>query len=133
MIIAGVLAPRFGPQFAAVEPKPIMRAILEGGLVDNDPLGEDYLDELLSVGRRPGYSTVARSVYGNLPSLVAARSRYTDVRAPVHLLYDEKDWSRRSDRQANKHLLAGAEFTEVADAGHFLALERPEILAGRLL
>ncbi|MFC5731460.1 MULTISPECIES: alpha/beta fold hydrolase [Nocardioides] len=129
LIIAGVLAPGIGPTLAGVEPKPIMRAVLRGGLADKSALRPDYLDELLKVGRRPGYAAVARAVYGNLPSLITARSRYTEVAAPIHLVYGERDWSRRSDRQANKQLLAAAEFTEVAGAGHFVALERPDVPA----
>lgn len=132
MILAGVLAPGIGPRFAAVEPKPVMRAILKGGLVDTTALKEDYLDELLKVGRRPGYPTVARGVYGNLPSLIAARPHYTRVSAPIHLIYGEKDWSRRSDRESNRKLLPEADFTEVSNAGHFIALERPDLPADLL-
>ena len=128
-IVSGVLAPGVGPTLAALEPRPIMRAVLRSGMVDRTALREDYLDELLKVGRRPGYSTVARSVYANLPSLVAARSRYAEVRAPVHLIYGEKDWSRPSDRQSNKQLLPAAEFMHVSNAGHFIALERPDVPA----
>jgi pimeloyl-ACP methyl ester carboxylesterase len=131
-IVSGVLAPGVGPRIAAVEPKPIMRAVLRGGLGDKSALRADYLDELLKVGRRPGYPTVARAVYGNLPSLIAARSHYTEASAPVHLVYGEKDWSRKSDRQANQQLLPNAEFTEVPGAGHFIALERPDALATML-
>jgi pimeloyl-ACP methyl ester carboxylesterase len=131
-IVSGVLAPGIGPRLARLEPKPIMRAVLRGGLVDKSALREDYLDELLKVGRRPDYPTVARSVYANLPSLVAARSRYAEGSAPVHLIYGEKDWSRPSDRQANKQLLPTAEFTQVPDAGHFIALERPDVPANLL-
>jgi pimeloyl-ACP methyl ester carboxylesterase len=68
-------------------------------------------------------------VYQALPSLVAARSRYSEVKAPVHFVYGEKDWSRVSDREANKKLLPTADFTQVAEAGHFIALERPDVLA----
>jgi pimeloyl-ACP methyl ester carboxylesterase len=131
-IVTGVLAPGIGPILARQEPKPIMRAILKGGLVDTGALREDYLDELLEVGRRPGYATVARAVYGNLPSLIAARSRYPEVTAPVHLIYGEKDWSRPSDRQANHQLLPTATFNEVPDAGHFITLERPDVPADLL-
>lgn len=131
-IITGVLAPGVGRTIAKVEPKPVMRAVLHGGLVNNAALTEDYLDELLKVGRRPGYSNVARAVYGNLRSLTASRARYADVRAPIHLVYGEDDWSRRSDREANRQLLPDAGFTEVAKAGHFIALERPEVLADLL-
>jgi pimeloyl-ACP methyl ester carboxylesterase len=131
-IITGVLAPGIGPLLAGLEPKPIMRAVLHGGLVDKTALRDDYLDELLRVGRRPGYSTVARSVYASLPSLIAARSRYRAVSAPVHLIYGEKDWSRPSDRQANQLLLPKAEFMQVPNAGHFISLERPDVPAGLL-
>src|SRR6266567_8318806 len=129
LIVTGVLAPGAGPWIAHLEPRPVMRAVLHGGLVDTDALREDYLDELLKVGRRPGYPAVARAVYANLPSLIAARSRYQEVTAPIHLVYGQKDWSRASDRQADRRLLPSAEFTEVPDAGHFIALERPDVPA----
>jgi pimeloyl-ACP methyl ester carboxylesterase len=133
IVFSGVLAPVIGPRFAAVEPRPVMRAILRGGLGDKAALQDDYLDELLAVGDRPGYPAVARAVYGNLDSLVAARHRYTEVVAPIHVVYGEHDWSRRSDRAANSRLLPGAELTEVAGAGHFVCLERPDAVADILL
>jgi pimeloyl-ACP methyl ester carboxylesterase len=132
LIVTGVLAPGVGRLFARLEPKPIMRAVLSGGVVDTTALRADYVDELLEVGRRPGYPSVARAVYASLPSLVAARSRYPEVTAPVHLIYGEEDWSRPLDRQANRHLLPAAEFTEVPRAGHFIALERPDVPADLL-
>ncbi|MFF6786417.1 alpha/beta fold hydrolase [Streptomyces sp. NPDC012510] len=132
VVVSGVLAPGVGPVIAGVEPKPALRTILQGGLGDKSALREDYVDELLQVGTRPGYPTVARAVYQALPSLIAARSRYPEVKAPVHLVYGEKDWSRPSDRETTKQLLPGAEFTQVAKAGHFIALERPDVLADLL-
>jgi pimeloyl-ACP methyl ester carboxylesterase len=131
-IITGVLAPGIGPILAGVEPKPIMRAVLRGGLVDKTALREDYVDELLRVGRRPGYSIVARSVYASLPSYIAARSRYSEVKPPIHIVYGDEDWSRASDRDANRHLLPAAKFTVVPKAGHFIALERPDVPADLL-
>jgi pimeloyl-ACP methyl ester carboxylesterase len=74
LIVTGVLAPGAGPVLAGLEPRPILRAVLSGGVVDTTALRADYLDELLKVGRRPGYPAVARAVYANLPSLVAACS-----------------------------------------------------------
>jgi pimeloyl-ACP methyl ester carboxylesterase len=132
LIVAGVLAPGIGRQFAQLEPRPILRAVLRGGLVDTTALREDYVEELLDVGRRAGYPIVARAVYANLPSLVAARARYPEVAAPVHLVYGAKDWSRPSDRQANRELLPAAAFTQVPKAGHFIALERPDVPADLL-
>lgn len=128
-VVTGALAPGVGQTIAGIQPKPIVRAVLRGGLGDTAALRDDYLDELLKVGRRPGYPVVARAVYGNLPSLIAARARYPEVSAPVHLIYGEKDWSRPSDRQANKQLLPAAEFVQVPGAGHFIVLERPDVPA----
>ncbi|MFG3340708.1 alpha/beta fold hydrolase [Glycomyces sp. NPDC048151] len=128
-VVTGALAPGIGPVVAGIEPKPALRKILQGGLVDKGALKDDYLDELLQVGTRPGYAAVARGVYQALPSLIAARARYRDVAAPVHLVYGERDWSRTSDREANRSLLPDAEFTQVPGAGHFIAVERPDVLA----
>jgi pimeloyl-ACP methyl ester carboxylesterase len=131
-IITGVNVPGAGRLLARLEPRPAMRAILCGGLVDHSALSDDYLDELLRVGRRPGYPAVARAVYRNLPSLIAARDHYPAVTAPVHFVYGEKDWSRRSNREANQRQVPNAQFLEIADAGHFLALEQPQVLSGLL-
>ncbi|MGW1559908.1 alpha/beta fold hydrolase [Streptomyces sp. NPDC002144] len=132
VVVSGVLAPGVGPVIAGVEPRPALRAVLQGGLGDKSALRADYVDELLQVGRRPGYPVVARGVYQALPSLIVARSRYPGVKAPVHLVYGEKDWSRPSDREANRQLLPTADFTQVPKAGHFIALERPDVLADLL-
>jgi pimeloyl-ACP methyl ester carboxylesterase len=132
LVVGAVLAPGIGPIVAGVEPRAALRRILQGGLGDKKTLQDDYLDELLHVGARSGYPTVARAVYQSLPSLIAARSRYPEVKAPVHLVYGENDWSRPSDREANKRLLAAADFTQVPGAHHFIALERPEVVADLL-
>jgi pimeloyl-ACP methyl ester carboxylesterase len=132
VVIGGILTPGVGAVIAQQEPKPVLRRILQGGVGDKTALRDDYLDELLQVGRRPGYPTVARAVYQNMPSLIAARSRYPEVKAPIHLVYGEKDWSRPSDREANKKLLPAADFTQVPGADHFIALERPEVVADLL-
>ncbi|AVV45903.1 alpha/beta hydrolase [Streptomyces sp. ID05-04B] len=131
-VVGGVLAPGVGPVIAGVEPRPVLRKILQGGLGDQTALREDYVNELLQVGGRPGYPAVARAVYQALPGLIAARSRYPQVKAPVHLVYGEKDWSRTSDREADRKLLPAADFTQVPKAGHFISLERPDVLADLL-
>jgi pimeloyl-ACP methyl ester carboxylesterase len=132
-VVNGIVAPGLGSVFARVEPKPILRRILQGGLVDKTALRSDYVDELIHVGKRPGYPAAIRAVYKNMSSLIAARSRYAEVKAPIHLVYGEKDWSRRSDRAANKELLPVAGFIEIKGVGHFIALERPEIVGDLLV
>ncbi|MEU1185926.1 alpha/beta hydrolase [Streptomyces sp. NPDC005820] len=132
VVIGGIIAPGVGKLIAEQEPKPVLRRILQGGVGDKTAFREDYLDELLRSGRRPGFPTVARALYRNMPSLIAARSRYPEVKAPVHLIYGENDWSRPSDREANKRLLPAADFTQVPGADHFIALERPKVVADLL-
>lgn len=129
MIIGGVVAPVIGGMFAASENKMVTKAVMGGGLVDKSALSSDYVNELDQVRKRPGYQTAGRSIWRNLPTLIAARSRYGDIKAPVHLIYGDKDWSRVSDRDANKELLSTAEVTLVPDACHFIALERPAVPA----
>jgi pimeloyl-ACP methyl ester carboxylesterase len=90
--------PGLGPVFATLEPRPIMRAVLHGGYVDKTKLPEDFLAELLRSGRRKGYSKVARAVYRSLKGFTRARERYTQVSAPVTLVYSERDWSRPAER-----------------------------------
>ncbi|MFC7502754.1 alpha/beta fold hydrolase [Nocardioides sp. GCM10030258] len=130
---SGIALPGLGSAFARVEPKPVLRRILQGGLVDKAALRSDYVDELSHVGKRPGYPIAIRGIYRNLSSMIAARSRYPEVKAPVHLIYGEKDWSRRSDRAANKELMPAAEFTELPGVGHFIALESPEVVGDLLV
>ncbi|MDQ1181861.1 pimeloyl-ACP methyl ester carboxylesterase [Rhodococcus sp. SORGH_AS 301] len=129
VVVSGVLAPVIGPTMAKVEPAPAMRAVLHGGLVDESALTAEYLDELLAVGKRPGYSTVARAVYGALPSLIAARALYSRVSVPVDLVYGRRDWSRAADRESNRQLLSAARHHEIVDGGHFLVLEKPAAIA----
>ena len=71
--------------FARLESKPLLRGILRGGLHDPRQLPDHYLDELRRVGRRPGYPRVARAIYRNLESLIAARERYARISVPVAL------------------------------------------------
>src|SRR5215207_5832936 len=43
LIVTGVLAPGVGPKFARLEPKPMMRAMMSGGVVDTAALPADYV------------------------------------------------------------------------------------------
>lgn len=128
-LMAGIRTPGIGPIVAGIEPRPAVRAILRGGLVDKSVLTDEYLDELLAVGRRPQYAQVAYAVFTNLPSLIAARSLYPRVKVPVRVVYGDKDWSRPSDRHANEALLPHADFVHLPNIGHFASLEGPVAIA----
>jgi pimeloyl-ACP methyl ester carboxylesterase len=129
LVVGSIEAPVVGLVVARLENKYILRGVLRGGLRDPRDLPDHYLAELRRVGRRPGYSVVARAIYRNLESLIAARERYARINVPVTLVYGDHDWSRPSDRQANIESIPGARFIELRDTGHFIALEAPDEVA----
>jgi pimeloyl-ACP methyl ester carboxylesterase len=133
LYIGGAQLPAIGSLVARMENKPALEMVLRGGLVDRHKLPGHYLAELRRVGRRRGYPDVARAVYRNVDSMVAARATYPRVTAPVTLVYGEHDWSRPQEREANIALLRDARSITLPDTGHFAALERPDRVAQILI
>jgi pimeloyl-ACP methyl ester carboxylesterase len=125
--------PAIGPVVTRMENAPVLGIVLRGGLLDGRKLPDHYLAELRRAGRRPGYARVARAVFRNVDSMVAARELYGRVTAPVTLAYGDHDWSRVPERAANLALLPGAESIALDDTGHFAALEQPARVAEILL
>jgi pimeloyl-ACP methyl ester carboxylesterase len=131
--VGGARLPAIGPVVARMENKPALGIVLRGGLVDGSKLPDHYLAELHRVGRRHGYPRVAREVYRNVDSMIAARALYSRVTAPVTLIYGDHDWSRPPEREANLPLLPGARAITLPHTGHFAALEQPARVAEILL
>ncbi|WP_272929743.1 alpha/beta fold hydrolase [Mycobacterium intracellulare] len=129
IIIPSVRAPIIGPVFAAMENKAIVKGIVSGGYADPSRFPSSYLDELVRVGARPGYSQVARAIYRNLPTLIAAHDRYPSVTVPATLIYTTKDWSRKEDREKTAAAVPTASVVIIDNAGHFCAMEKPEEFA----
>jgi pimeloyl-ACP methyl ester carboxylesterase len=122
-----------GPVVTRMENKRVLGIVLRGGLFDGSKLPDHYLAELRRVGRRRGYPRVAREVFRNVDSMIAARALYDRVTAPVTLIYGDRDWSRVAERQANLALLRGARSIALSETGHFAALEQPARVAEILL
>jgi pimeloyl-ACP methyl ester carboxylesterase len=133
IVVGGIRAPVSGPIVARLDNRQVFKGVIGGGLHDPSELPDHYLDELRRVGRRPGYPTVARAIYRNLESLIAARERYARINVPVTLVYGDEDWSRPSDRQANIDSIPGARDLVLGETGHFAALEAPDKVARILL
>ncbi|MFE9643991.1 alpha/beta fold hydrolase [Streptomyces sp. NPDC006365] len=133
VIISSVRMPVLGPFFATQEPRPVFRAILQGGYVDKTKLPEDFITELLRSGRRKGYDKVSRGIFRSLKGFDRARERYPRVSAPVTLVYSENDWSRPAERDRVANALADVHRITVPRTGHFSALERPDEMARILL
>ena len=131
--VGTIRAPVIGPIVAGLDNRQVFKGVMGGGMHDPSQLPDHYLDELRRVGRRPGYPTVARAIYRNLESLIAARERYARINVAVTLVYGDEDRSRPSDRQANIESVPGARDLVLRETGHFAALERPVEVARILL
>ena len=131
--IGGARLSAIGPVVAKLENKQALGIVLRGGLADGSKLPDHYLAELRRVGRRRGYPRVAREVYRNVGSMIAARTLYGRVTAPVTLIYGDHDWSHVPERQANLALLHGARSISLSETGHFATLEQPARVAEILL
>ena len=116
-----------------MENAPVLSLVLRGGLLDGRKLPDHYLGELRRVGRRPDYARVARAVFRNVDSMIAAREFYGRVTVPVTVAYGDHDWSRVPEREANLALLPRAASIALHDTGHFAALEQPARVAEILL
>jgi pimeloyl-ACP methyl ester carboxylesterase len=127
--IGGARLPAVGPVVTKMENKTALGIALRGGFADGSKLPDHYLAELRRVGRRRGYPRVAREVYRNVGSMIAARALYGRVTAPVTLIYGDHDWSRLPEREANLSLLPGARSISLPRTGHFAALEQPARVA----
>lgn len=125
--------PAIGPVATRMENKPVLGIVLRGGLFEGSKLPEHYLAELRRVGRRQGYPRVAREVFRNVDSMIAARALYGRVTAPVALIYGDHDWSQTPEREANLSSLRGARSISLPETGHFAALEQPARVAEILL
>ncbi|HEX4586700.1 MAG TPA: alpha/beta hydrolase [Mycobacterium sp.] len=128
-IIGSVRMPGLGPVFAMLENRPLMKGVMQGGVVDNSTLPDDFIAELRKSGRRKGYPRVARAVYRSLNGFAKTRDRYREVAVPVTLVYSEHDWSRPAEREHVAGLLTHVERITLPDIGHFSALERPNEMA----
>jgi pimeloyl-ACP methyl ester carboxylesterase len=114
----------FGPY--TPEPAFLLSRVIRGGFDDASKAPDDLLEELHSSGSREGFRAAEYSLFSHWRSWLAARELYGAVRVPVTLVYSSGDWSLPAEREANRRRLAGARRVEIAGAGHFVSLERPD-------
>ena len=129
IIVKSVRAPIVGPVFAALENRTILAGIMRGGVYNPKVWPADLLDEFARVGKRPGYSKVARATFKALPSFVAARALYPRIAAPVTLVWGDTDWSTLQDRAAVERTVPSPRVVTLKQTGHFSSVEKPEDFA----
>ena len=80
-------------------------------------------------GSRPHFHYAERRVLAEWRSWSKARERYSAVKAPVTLIYGDKDWSRMTERSRTAAALKHPRMFTLATTGHFSAVENPREIA----
>src|SRR6516225_4189145 len=106
----------------------IMKAVLQGGVVNPRSIRPALLKEMYVVGNRHGHYRAFINLLRNAGSWEAATKVYGNIDVPVHLIWGDKDWSRSGDREHDRDLIPGVQMTTVENGGHFLPLDRPQEL-----
>jgi len=106
----------------------IMKAVLRGGVASSASISPSLLKEMYEVGNRRGHYRAFISLLRNTASWEAATESYRNIKAPVYLVWGDRDWSTPAERNHDLDLIPGAETTTVANGGHFLPLDRPREL-----
>jgi pimeloyl-ACP methyl ester carboxylesterase len=129
LIIGSLQIPFFGAIGAALENRWILGKIMAGGFADPRKLPADLLAKFDETGRRPNYRYVERKVLAGWRSWEKARERYSGVKAPVTLIYGDRDWSRTPERERTKAALRDARLFTLQNTGHFSSVENPKEVA----
>lgn len=132
-IVGGLGLPVFGPIAGALEDRFVLGRILSGGFADPRKLPPDLLTEFSAVSRQPNYRRGARKVFLQWRSWTKARDLYPSIKAPVTLIYGERDWSRIPDRERTKAALNNARMFTLPNTGHFSSVENPRGVAEAIL
>jgi pimeloyl-ACP methyl ester carboxylesterase len=104
----------------------IVKAILNGGVVDAQSIPPALLKEMYLIGNRPGHYRAFLSLLRNSESWEEATKEYGRIDVPVLLLWGEQDWATPSEREHDRMLIKDAEMMTIERGGHFLTLDRPE-------
>jgi pimeloyl-ACP methyl ester carboxylesterase len=129
IVFTAMLVPGIGSVVARAAPPPLLRLIMEGGVEDSANLTNDFVGTLFKSGLRRGHARAFRSLCLEWRSWVDARESYGGIAVPVWLGYSEADWSRPTERQANRDLMPTATCVDLGAAGHFSCLEVPAVVA----
>lgn len=132
-VISQFAIPYVGAVVAAMENILFLGIILKGGLKNKRWMPLKLLKEFDSVGRRKGYRYVERSTFAGWQSWGKAQSLYSEVKAPVKLIYGQHDWSTATEREHTAKQLGGISISTVANTGHFAFVDNPQKMTEILL
>lgn len=128
-IVKALRVPVVGLVFSKLNNPMILGGIMAGGFFDPKKLPAHFVEEQIRSGKRPGYATADTAYLRALPSYIAARGLYPQVKVPVTLVYGDQDWSKSEERAEVAALVPGSRLITLRETGHFSSLERPEDIA----
>lgn len=126
LVVALADIPMLGETVMRLRQFPVMKSILNGGVIDPDHIPPELLMEMYLVGNRRGHYRAFLSLLRNAESWETARKAYSSIKIPVLLLWGDRDWSQPDEREHDRQMVPGAKMATVANGGHFLPLDRPD-------
>lgn len=102
--------------------------ILAGGVASRNAVPKVLAKEIYRVSARKGQYQGFLSLLAHERLWHDARSEYPKIRIPVSLVYGEQDWAPVDQRECVRELIPGVTAITMANAGHFLSLDRPQEL-----
>jgi pimeloyl-ACP methyl ester carboxylesterase len=84
--------------------------------------------EMYRVGSRKRHYRAFISLLRNGASWERATQEYSCVNVPVLLIWGDKDWAQRAERERTGSLIPNVVTETLTGAGHFLPLDCPEEL-----
>lgn len=99
--------------------------IMEGGVSRPNALPNQFLEELFTVGERPGHYRAFLNLIRHSRLWSEAHEVYGRVDVPVLLVYADDDWSRPAEQEETLAAIPHARREIVRNAGHFLPLDQP--------
>ncbi len=128
-ILFNISLPFLGNFFSRLENKFILKNIMRGGFFDINNLSNDYLNLLCSSINKAGYSYHFRNVLKYSSSWSEAKKNYNKVSVPIKLVYGDRDWANKIDKNTTKELLGLKSYHTLKNCGHFSFLEKPNDIA----
>ncbi len=127
-----IFVPVIGATFMRFRIPLIEKLVFHGGVYDPASLPASFLKECYQVGERPGQLKGFINLIRNSDSFMQAHRFYNNISVPVLILYGEKDWAHADERQKTSTAIPGATTETIEGTGHFLSLEKPELLVDRI-
>jgi pimeloyl-ACP methyl ester carboxylesterase len=132
ILLVAARVPVLGETVMRLRSFPIIKAIFDGGMANPRRMPPRLVTEMYLVGNRPGHYRAFLSLIRNAESWERVTKDYANIEIPVLLVWGKQDWARSDEMDHDRRIIPGAQMVTVEDAGHFLALDRPDALVERL-